>query len=123
MTTCEKRRLERELTKAVLSRMFHVHEETISYWDRGVTPQAKHYKRVVDFLGYQLFIDRWASAGEGLIYFRLSLGMSQEDFGAFVGIDTSNIHGWETRRHLPTKYLEKKVRKSIECYKQQAITE
>jgi transcriptional regulator with XRE-family HTH domain len=92
--------LQREVAKQI-----GVTKCTIQYWETNrVAPALRFRPRVVNFLGN----DAWgrsapASVAERLRTHRERLGLSRKKFSALLGIDPSNIAGWEPEKHRPTK--------------------
>jgi transcriptional regulator with XRE-family HTH domain len=78
---------------------------TIQYWETNrVVPALRFRPWIASFLGYNAFA--WSlpeSLAERLRAHRERLGLSRKRLAALMGVDTSNIAGWETEKHRPTK--------------------
>lgn len=78
---------------------------TIQYWETNrVVPALRFRPGIVRFLGCEAFGGATPkSMAERLRAQRERLGLSRKKLAAFLRTDPSNIAGWETGRHRPTK--------------------
>lgn len=93
------------LKKKQLASQFGVDETTIHNWeDKGVAPALRFMPRIIKFLGYDPTADdARESLAERLKGHRTRLGLSRQRLAALLEIDQSNLAGWETGKHRPTK--------------------
>jgi transcriptional regulator with XRE-family HTH domain len=100
-----KRRLDLGLLQREVADQIGVTNCTIQYWETNrVAPALRFRPRISSFLGYELFDGRVPeSVAERLRAHRDRLGLSRKKLAALLGIDPSNIAGWETGKHRPTK--------------------
>ena len=90
------RRLDLDLQKKQLARQLCVDETTIHNWeDKGVAPALRLIPRIIEFLGYLPF-DKPETLSERLVQRRKLLGLSRKQTAKLLGIDPSNLAGWET---------------------------
>ena len=74
-------------------------------WEKNrSTPSLRFLPKISEFLGYDPWTDgQPRSLGEQLKAHRSRLGLSRKRLAALLGIDQSNLAGWETGRHCPAK--------------------
>jgi transcriptional regulator with XRE-family HTH domain len=79
--------------------------DTITNWELNrCQPELEYIPRIIAFLGYDPTVSQRAeSLGEGIRLKRRRLGLSLKELGARLGTDESNLWGWETGRHNPTR--------------------
>jgi transcriptional regulator with XRE-family HTH domain len=88
---------------------------TIQYWETGrVTPAIRYIPQVIDFLGYLPF-KAPETLGEQLIQRRKFLGLSQKETAKLLGIDPSNLAGWENDRHRPATKSIQLISEFLSC--------
>ena len=77
---------------------------TIQYWETNrVTPALRFRPRITKFLGYDPNANTFpGSLSERLKAHRTKLGLSRKKLAALLGIDQSNLAGWERGEHRPT---------------------
>lgn len=76
---------------------------TIMYWETGrAFPAIRHIPKIITFLGYSPFNEPKTLA-ERLVQRRKLLGLSRKQAAKHLGTDPSNLAGWETCLHKPTK--------------------
>jgi transcriptional regulator with XRE-family HTH domain len=99
------RRLDLGLLQREVAKELRCNEATITNWELNrVQPILQFLPRIVEFLGY----DPWVGAdfetlGQRFKQQRRRLGLSRRKLAALIGIDPSNIAGWETGKHRPNK--------------------
>jgi transcriptional regulator with XRE-family HTH domain len=100
-----KRRLDLGLLQREVARQIGVTKCTVQYWETNrVAPALRFRPRITSFLGYDACTQRTTeSVTEQLRSYRERFGLSRKKLAALLGIDPSNITGWETGRHRPTK--------------------
>ena len=78
---------------------------TIQYWETNrVAPALRFRPRIARFLGYDVYDRSEPKLLSGrLKAHREKLGLSRKKMAALLGIDPSNLAGWETEKHRPTK--------------------
>jgi Helix-turn-helix. len=84
-------------------------EQTITNWELNhTTPEVRFLPGIIAFLGYAPY---WPAPTfhEKLNRSRLYLGLSRRQMSRICGIDESNLAGWETGRHQPTKRSLEKI--------------
>src|SRR6266513_2068355 len=68
--------------------------------------------RIIEFLGYDPSDENEPqSLAERLKVQRKRLGLSRKRLAALLGIDPSNLAGWETGKHRPSKKSEIVIQK------------
>jgi transcriptional regulator with XRE-family HTH domain len=100
-----KRRLDLGLLQREVAKQIGVTACTIQYWETNrVAPALRFRPRIASFLGYDAY-DRNApeSVAERLRAYRERFGLSRKRLAALLAINPSNIAGWETEKHKPTK--------------------
>lgn len=100
-----KRRLDLGLLQREVAKRIGVTKCTIQYWETGrVTPALRFRPRIATFLDYDTYAGSTReSLAERLTAHRQRLGLSRKKLAALLRTDPSNIAGWETGRHRPTK--------------------
>jgi transcriptional regulator with XRE-family HTH domain len=85
--------------------IFGVTKCTIQYWETNrVTPAVRFIPRILEFLEYDPTIGITSeSLAERLKAQRRKLGLSRKRLAALLGIDPSNLRGWETGKYRPTR--------------------
>jgi transcriptional regulator with XRE-family HTH domain len=99
------RRLDLGLLQREVAKQIGVTNCTIQYWETNrVAPALRFRPRIVSFLAYDAY-DRKVpeSLAERLIAHRKRLGLSRNKVAVLLGTDPSNIAGWETEKHRPTR--------------------
>jgi transcriptional regulator with XRE-family HTH domain len=100
-----KRRLDLGLLQREVAERIGVTKCTIQYWETNrVVPALRFRPRIAVFLGYDT--SGWSepeSVAERLKAHRVRLGLSRKKLAALLGVDPSNIAGWETEKHKPSK--------------------
>ena len=95
------------LQKKELAGQLDVDETTIHNWeDKGITPAIRFIPRINEFLGYDPQAGgSWQSGSlaERLKAHRRKLGLSRKKLATLLGTDESNLAGWESGQHKPTK--------------------
>jgi len=75
----------------------------IMYWETGRNePTVPYIPKIIEFIGYCPYIPT-RSLVERLKQVRWALGLSQRQVASLLKTDVSNIAGWETEQHRPTK--------------------
>ena len=100
-----KRRLDLGLLQRQVAKQIGVTKCTIQYWETNrVSPALRFRPGIVSFLKYHPW-DGIApeSLANRLTAHRQRLGLSRKKLAALLGIDPSNIAGWETEKHQPTR--------------------
>ena len=100
-----KRRLDLGLTQQGLADQIICDEATITNWELNrVTPALQFWPRILEFLGYDPSAERGdGSLADRLKRYRRSRGLSRKMLAGLLGTHPSNLAGWETGRHRPTK--------------------
>ena len=100
-----KRRLDLGLLQREVAKQIGVTKCTIQYWETNrVAPALRFRPRITSYLGYEAFGgSSTGSLAERLKVHRERLGLSRQKLAALLEIDPSNIAGWETEKHRPTK--------------------
>jgi transcriptional regulator with XRE-family HTH domain len=100
-----KRRLDLGLWQRTVAEQLGVREETVVLWENGLArPLARHYCRIVRFLGYDPEPGDQSLAGR-LRTIRRRLGLSQADFAAKVGLDEGSVCRWESGSRQPSRWM------------------
>jgi len=75
------------------------------YWETNrVAPALRFLPKIIEFLGYDPGVGSQPRCLSGeLKAHRRKLGLSRKKLAALIGTDESNLAGWETGRHQPTK--------------------
>ena len=99
------RRLDLALTQIEVARRIVCDESTVTNWELNrVKPTLRFWPRIVEFLGYDPRPDEEpGSLAERLKTQRRRLGLSRKRLVAILKTDPSNLAGWETGEHRPTK--------------------
>jgi transcriptional regulator with XRE-family HTH domain len=99
-----KRRLDLGLLQREVAKKIGVTTCTIQYWETNrVGPALRFRPRIAIFLGYDFFRGGAPElVAEKLRVHRERLGLSRKRFAAPLGIDPSNVAGWETERYRPS---------------------
>jgi len=107
------RRLDLGLQKKQLARQLGVDETTIHNWEgKGVVPALRLMPRIIEFLGNDPSDEHEPqSLAERLKVQRKRVGLSRKRLAALLGIDPSNLAGWETGKHRPSKKSEIVIQK------------
>ena len=75
----------------------------IMYWETGRNgPTVPYIPKIIEFIGYCPFAPT-RSLVERLKQIRWALGLSQRQVANILKTDVSNIVGWESEKHRPTK--------------------
>jgi transcriptional regulator with XRE-family HTH domain len=100
-----KRRLDLGLLQREVAQEIGVTKCTIQYWETNrVAPALRFRPRIVSFLGYPAYGGSTPeSLAERLRAYREWFGLSRKKLAALLGVDPSNVAGWETEKHRPTK--------------------
>jgi transcriptional regulator with XRE-family HTH domain len=106
-----KKRLDVGLLQKEVGQTLGVTACTVRYWETGrAFPAIKHIPRIIEFLGYSPF-NKPETLAERLVQRRRSLGLSRKQTAKLLGIDPSNLAGWETGKHRPTKKSESVIQR------------
>ena len=75
-------------------------------------PEVRFLPRIIEFLGYAPY---WPAPtfAEKLTRTRLYLGLSRKEMARCSSIDESNLAGWETGRHQPTRRSLQRVERFL----------
>ena len=104
-----KRRLDLGLWQRTVAKQLGVRSETLRLWEHGLArPLARHYSRIVRFLGYDPEPGDRSLAGR-LRATRRRLGLSQADFAASVGLDEGSVCRWESGSRTPSRWMAGRV--------------
>jgi DNA-binding XRE family transcriptional regulator len=79
---------------------------TIQYWEtnRVVAPAVRFVPAIIVFLGYDpTEKGDPQSLAERLQAHRKRLGLSRKKLAVLLEVDLSNLAGWETEKHRPTR--------------------
>lgn len=100
-----KRRLDLGLLQKEVAKEIGVTACTIQYWETNRVPPALRFRlRIAEFLGYDAYDQSTTeSMHQRLRAHRERLGLSRKKLAALLGTDPSNLGGWETGKHRPTK--------------------
>lgn len=100
-----KRRLDLGLLQREVAEQIGVTKCTIQYWETNrVAPALRFRPWITKFLSYDPYNGTaFTSLAQRLKTTRERLGLSRRRLAAVLGIDPSNLAGWETGRHRPTK--------------------
>ena len=98
-------RLDLSLLQKDVARKLGCTVGTITNWELSrVQPAFRYLPRIVDFLGYDPRPYEESASLEGrLKAHRLHLGLSRKRLARILKTDPSNLAGWETGKHSPTK--------------------
>jgi len=89
-----------------------VHSLTITNWERNATtPPVASFPAIIEFLGYNPSSQK--TLQEQLLAKRRSLGLSQDDMAARLGIDPSTLQGWESGEHRPSRRRRELIEKVV----------
>ena len=97
------RRLDLGLLQEEVASQIGVTEQTITNWELSrSTPEVRFLPQIIEFLGYALY---WPAStfADKMYRARICLGLSQKQMARRSWIDESNLAGWESGRHQPTK--------------------
>jgi transcriptional regulator with XRE-family HTH domain len=99
----KKKRLDLGWTKKRMAAELGVDETTVYNWeiDRTV-PVVRVVPGIIQFLGYVPYAPA-KSLPEKLRTRRRRLGLSQKKLAHLLGVDESNLRGWESGRRLPSE--------------------
>jgi transcriptional regulator with XRE-family HTH domain len=100
-----KRRLDLGLLQREVAEQIGVTKCTIQYWETNrVAPAVRFRPLIARFLGYDYSDGRsLETLAQRLKAHRERLGLSRKRLAALLGTDSSNVAGWETEKHKPTK--------------------
>ncbi len=104
-----KRRLDLGLWQRTVAERLGVREETVTLWESGLArPLARHYGRIVQFLGYD------PEPGDSTLPGRLRavrrrLGLSQAELAAVAGLDEGSVCRWESGNRQPCRWMVSRV--------------
>ncbi len=91
------------LLQREIANLIGVDKTTIQYGETNrVVPAIRYLPKIIEFLGYVPF-EEPEPLTECLISYRRLMGLSRKRMAQITGIDESNIAGWETGRHRPTR--------------------
>jgi transcriptional regulator with XRE-family HTH domain len=98
-------RLDLGLLQREVGEIVGVTKCTIQYWETNrVAPALRFIPRIVEFLGYDPSVGITPESLAGRLKAqRKRLGLSRKRLAALLGIDPSNLRGWETGKHRPTR--------------------
>jgi transcriptional regulator with XRE-family HTH domain len=99
------RRLDLGLRQDQVATQIMVDKSTIVNWELNhKEPTIRHIPKIIDFLGYDPTSNREpTSLGERIRVKRRRLGLSLKELATVLETDQSNVQGWETGRHKPTR--------------------
>ncbi len=89
-----------------------VTESTITNWEvNRVTPEFTYLPRIIAFLGYTPppYDKMSDNIIERIKLFRLTHGLSQENFAKLIGVDESTLASWERGEQKPSRKLISKL--------------
>ncbi len=117
----KKKRMELNLLQREVARRIGIDLTTYRNWEWNRTsPRVRYMPAVILFLGYAPYVLP-ASWGEWLRMVRRSVGLTQKQFAARVGVDPSTVRGWETERHRATSESVGKVEALGEGFKRREL--
>src|SRR5215813_5233625 len=89
----------RPTDRVSLSRPVRKHWET-----NRVAPALRFIPKIIEFLGYDPWGDEQPSSlADQLKAYRRRLGLSRKKLARLLGTDESNLAGWDSGEHRPTK--------------------
>ena len=99
------RRIELGLLHKQVAACIGVTVSAVLNWEKNrSSPSLRFLPKIIEFLGYDpAGSGATRSLSERLKGQRRTLGLSRRRLAALLGIDESNLTGWETGKHLPTK--------------------
>ncbi|MBL7738491.1 MAG: helix-turn-helix domain-containing protein [Chitinophagaceae bacterium] len=110
----KKARLERSLLIKDVLAILNVDRETLRAWETGIwKPFARHYPKIIRFLGYDPFPHETKTLGGRIKTYRHQHGLSQEQFASLVHTDRSTVCIWETNQRLPVAETIRAIEKII----------
>jgi transcriptional regulator with XRE-family HTH domain len=106
------RRLDLGLLQREVAKRIACDESTITNWELNrVRPALQFLPRIVKFLGYDPFAASEAGTlAEEIKQHREKLGLSRKRLAKLLGTDPSNLAGWETEKHKPTKKSQELIK-------------
>jgi transcriptional regulator with XRE-family HTH domain len=107
-----KRRLDLGLLQREVAEQIGVTKCTIHYWETNrVAPGLRFRPRILKFLGYDPFAETdGGTLAEEITRHRQKLGLSRKRLAKLLGTDPSNLAGWETEKHKPTKKSQELIK-------------
>lgn len=88
-------------------------EQTITNWELNhTTPEVRFVPNIIGFLGYAPY---WPAPtfAEKLTRARIYLGLPRKEMARITRIDESNLAGWETGRHEPTRRSVQRIERFL----------
>jgi DNA-binding XRE family transcriptional regulator len=72
-----------------------------------IFPYYTYLPKIINFLGYPppLFDKEIDKFIEKIKFYRLTHGLSQENFAKLIGVDKTTVAKWELGKHMPLKKL------------------
>jgi transcriptional regulator with XRE-family HTH domain len=111
------RRLDLAIRQDEVARQIMVDESTIVSWELNhKQPTVQYIPRIIEFLGYDPTSNcEPRSTGERIRLKRRRLGLSLKELAGILETDQSNLQGWETGRHKPTRKSLALINEFLSC--------
>jgi transcriptional regulator with XRE-family HTH domain len=99
-----------KLTKRQLSLNLNVSDVTVYLWEKNrVKPSLSKIPKIIEFLGQDPFEKTTENLGDRILEYRRVYGLTQKKLAELLGVDPTTLAGWESEKHVPTKYLLAKL--------------
>jgi DNA-binding XRE family transcriptional regulator len=105
-----KRRLDLKLCQKDDAKIIGFATDTITIWEKDrVGPTLRFIPKVIEFLGYDPFSNTAKSVGEKIRQYRRYKGLSIKKLARDLGVDPTNLAGWERGKIEPKGKLKERV--------------
>lgn len=100
-----KRRMDLGLYQSEVGRQFKVSKDCVTNWENGRNePMISYYPRIIDFLGYNPFIqDGKSTLGKQMTAYRIANGLGTKGFAKLIGISQYAVLAVEANRCVPRR--------------------
>jgi DNA-binding transcriptional regulator YiaG len=87
-----------------------ISRETLRGWEGNqFEPHVSHYPAIVQFLGYNPFLFDTSTLSGKIKTYRYTYGLTQAQFGALLGTNSSVVWQWETALRPPIQKTVQRI--------------